>query len=43
MLKNSEPQMFSEEEMKMRLQEHEIMIDVYLHLEKGPDQLGAVT
>lgn len=31
-LKNSEPQMFSEEEMKMRLQEHEIMIDVYLHL-----------
>lgn len=31
-LKNSEPQMFSEEEMKKRLQEHEIMIDVYLHL-----------
>ena len=34
-LKNSEPQMFSEEEMKMRLQEHEIMIDVYLHLGEG--------
>ncbi|WP_242212207.1 bifunctional glutamate N-acetyltransferase/amino-acid acetyltransferase ArgJ [Bacillus cereus group sp. BfR-BA-01383] len=31
-LKNSEPQMFSEEEMKKRLQEHEIVIDVYLHL-----------
>ena len=31
-LKNSEPQMFSEEEMKMKLKEHEIMIDVYLHL-----------
>ncbi|PGT16910.1 bifunctional ornithine acetyltransferase/N-acetylglutamate synthase [Bacillus cereus] len=31
-LKNSEPQMFSEEEMKRRLQEHEIVIDVYLHL-----------
>lgn len=31
-LKNSEPQMFSEEEMKKRLQEHEIIIDVYLHL-----------
>lgn len=32
MLKNSEPQMFSEEEMKERLQEGEIVIDVYLHL-----------
>jgi len=31
-LKNSEPQMFSEEEMKKKLQEHEIIIDVYLHL-----------
>ncbi|WP_141436242.1 bifunctional glutamate N-acetyltransferase/amino-acid acetyltransferase ArgJ [Bacillus cereus] len=31
-LKNSEPQMFSEEEMKKRLQEHEIVIDVHLHL-----------
>lgn len=31
-LKNSESQMFSEEEMKKRLQEHEIIIDVYLHL-----------
>ncbi|PEN50758.1 bifunctional ornithine acetyltransferase/N-acetylglutamate synthase [Bacillus wiedmannii] len=31
-LKNSEPQMFSEEEMKKKLKEHEIMIDVYLHL-----------
>ncbi|EJS77916.1 bifunctional glutamate N-acetyltransferase/amino-acid acetyltransferase ArgJ [Bacillus cereus] len=36
-LKNSEPQMFSEEEMKKKLKEHEIVIDVYLHLgeEKG--------
>ncbi|OQR57992.1 bifunctional ornithine acetyltransferase/N-acetylglutamate synthase [Bacillus sp. CDB3] len=31
-LKNSEPQMFSEEEMTKKLQEHEIKIDVYLHL-----------
>ncbi|PFJ17009.1 bifunctional ornithine acetyltransferase/N-acetylglutamate synthase [Bacillus cereus] len=31
-LKNSEPQTFSEEKMKMRLQEQEIVIDVYLHL-----------
>ncbi|MDH4420306.1 MULTISPECIES: bifunctional glutamate N-acetyltransferase/amino-acid acetyltransferase ArgJ [Bacillus] len=36
-LNNSEPQMFSEKEMKKRLQENEIVIDVYLHLgeEKG--------
>ena len=36
-LNNSEPQLFSEEEMKKRLQENEIVIDVYLHLgdEKG--------
>ncbi|EJS72514.1 bifunctional ornithine acetyltransferase/N-acetylglutamate synthase [Bacillus cereus] len=36
-LKNSEPQMFPEEEMKKKLKEHEIVIDVYLHLgeEKG--------
>lgn len=31
-LKNSEPQMFSEEEMTKKLQEHEIKIDVCLHL-----------
>lgn len=31
-LKNSEPQTFSGEEMKKRLQEHAIVIDVYLHL-----------
>ncbi|HDR5351568.1 TPA: bifunctional glutamate N-acetyltransferase/amino-acid acetyltransferase ArgJ [Bacillus thuringiensis] len=31
-LKNSEPQIFSEEEMKERLQEDEIVINVYLHL-----------
>uniref|UniRef100_UPI000945DD68 bifunctional glutamate N-acetyltransferase/amino-acid acetyltransferase ArgJ n=2 Tax=Bacillaceae TaxID=186817 RepID=UPI000945DD68 len=31
-LKNSEPQTFSEEEMKERLQEDEIVINVYLHL-----------
>lgn len=31
-LKNSEPQAFSGEEMKKRLQEHAIVIDVYLHL-----------
>ncbi|PEX92539.1 bifunctional glutamate N-acetyltransferase/amino-acid acetyltransferase ArgJ [Bacillus cereus] len=36
-LKNSEPQMFSEEDMKKKLKEHEIVMDVYLHLgeEKG--------
>ncbi|WP_433770630.1 bifunctional glutamate N-acetyltransferase/amino-acid acetyltransferase ArgJ [Bacillus wiedmannii] len=36
-LKNSEPQMFPEEDMKKKLKEHEIVIDVYLHLgeEKG--------
>ncbi|AIM08055.1 bifunctional ornithine acetyltransferase/N-acetylglutamate synthase protein [Bacillus anthracis] len=33
-LKNSEPQTFSEEEMKERLQEDEIVINVYLHLGK---------
>lgn len=33
-LKNSEPQIFSEEEMKMKLKEHEIIIDVYLHVGK---------
>lgn len=41
-LNNSEPQMFSEKEMKKRLQENEIVIDVYLHLGEEKDQLGAV-
>ncbi len=40
-LKNSEPQIFSEEEMKERLQEDEIVINVYLHLgEETGSSLG---
>lgn len=36
-LQNGEPRFFSKEEMKQRLQQHEIIIDVHLHagLEKG--------
>ncbi|SFI52078.1 MULTISPECIES: bifunctional glutamate N-acetyltransferase/amino-acid acetyltransferase ArgJ [unclassified Bacillus (in: firmicutes)] len=34
-LKNSEPQCFSEEEMKQMLQQEELVIDVYLHIGKA--------
>lgn len=40
-LRSSEPQLFSEEEMEQKLKQSEIVIDVHLHLGEEKEELGA--